>query len=498
MTLTEAMRAEAVLRLVTVEYTSGRLNDALRILKSSADIFDSNHALQGRFRNTLAGVLTLLGKAENRRDYIEQAMVEHTEASAHFEQAGQTSYRARVENNLGFLLSTVGRFDEAHQRISLARRLFIELKDSGGVAQVDETRAQVLLAEGRIKEAERAINGAVGTLEKGGESGTLAEALTTQGLVWARLGRVEESQGKLRRAAEAGESAGSPEEAGKALLTLMEEHAGWLSGRELSEIYVRADELLGKTPDAEMVRRLRRVARRVLEALAASGEAEKGTASWEGFSFYKEVLAYEARVIERALRDGQGSVTRAARLLGFRHHGSLVALLQARHKGLLPMRTPAAPRRRSVVREVTERPRRGGEAGRAATILFVEDSEVVADSVKSALESLGWLVEICADGAEAWRRLKGRERYDLLIFDDDLPGLTGVELVRRARRLAHRRRTPVVVLSAGDAEKEAWRAGADAFLRKPEDVAWLSATVARLLPGEAGEGERSGTGRETL
>ena len=479
-------KARILLRLVTVEFSSGRLNDALRILTGNAEMFDSNHALRGRFRNMVGGALAFLGRAENRRDYIDQAVIEHTEASAHFEHAGHKSYRARTENNLGYLLYAVGRFEEAHKRIDRARRLFIDLKDKGGVAQVDETRARVLLAEGRLKEAERAINGAVRVLEKGGENGTLAEALTTQGLVWARSGKVEESRGRLRRAAEVGEQAGSSEEAGKALLTLLEEHAGWMEGRELWRIYRRADGLLRKTQDAEIVGRLRGCAGRVLDILAAeSGEVVQGEG--EEVTFYRAVLAFEARLIERALREGQGSVTRAARLLGFKHHGSLLALLRSRHKGLKGLRTTPVPRKRSVIKESAARGARAERAQGSVRILFVEDDEGVAESVKLSMDTLGWQVEVCADGAEAWRRLRGRERYDLLIFDNEVTGVSGVELARRVRQLPHRRRTPVIVLSAGDVEKEAWRAGADAFLKKPKDVAWLSATVGRLLPGEREE-----------
>ena len=352
---------------------------------------------------------------------------------------------------------------------------------------MDETRARVLLAEGRVRAAERAVGSAVRVLEKGGENGTLAEALTTQGLVWARLGKVEESRERLRRAAEVGEQAGSSEEAGKALLTLLEEHAGWMEGRELFEVYRRADELLRKTQDAEIVGRLRACAWRVMEVLAASagvgGEAEVEGERGETGSFYKAVKAYEARLIERALREGQGSVTRAARLLGFKHHGSLLALLRARHKELKGLRTPPTPRKRSVSREAGRGGRGAEKEQQPVSILFAEAEAAVAEAVKGSMESLGWQVEVCRSGAEAWRRLRGRERYDLLIFDHELKRLGGIELTRRARQLPHRRRTPVIVLSASDTEKEAWRAGADAVLRKPEDVAWLSATAGRLLPG---------------
>ena len=87
------------------------------------------------------------------------------------------------------------------------------------------------------------------------------------------------------------------------------------------------------------------------------------------------------------------------------------------------------------------------------------------------------------NGAMALRMLEGKEHYDLLLFDNDLPHVNGVELIRRARQLPHRRRTPVVMFSAGDVDAEAWRAGADAVLKKPDDMGRLTAMVKRLLAG---------------
>jgi CheY-like chemotaxis protein len=85
------------------------------------------------------------------------------------------------------------------------------------------------------------------------------------------------------------------------------------------------------------------------------------------------------------------------------------------------------------------------------------------------------------NGATALENLKGDTPYDLIIVDNDLPGLSGLELVLRARSMALRRNTPIIMLSADDCEKEAWRAGANAFLRKPEAVDRLSSTITRLL-----------------
>jgi CheY-like chemotaxis protein len=78
---------------------------------------------------------------------------------------------------------------------------------------------------------------------------------------------------------------------------------------------------------------------------------------------------------------------------------------------------------------------------------------------------------------------EGKEHYDLLISDNDLPHVSGVELIRRVRQLPHRKRTPVIMLSAGDVETEAWKAGVNAFLRKPHDIGNLTAMVKRLLSG---------------
>jgi two-component system chemotaxis response regulator CheY len=114
-------------------------------------------------------------------------------------------------------------------------------------------------------------------------------------------------------------------------------------------------------------------------------------------------------------------------------------------------------------------------------ILHAEDNGAVADAVRETLEERGWAVESCADGAAARRRLAGREHFALLVFDNELPGLGGLELIRRARRLPSRRYLPIIMLSASDVRAEARRAGADAFLRKPNDIGRLAETIARFL-----------------
>lgn len=480
------LRAKILIRCVLVESCSGRYNESLRILTDSARLFEegTNDALKGKFHNELGLVLRKLGTAEHRSDYTDRAIIEYTAASHYFEQAGHTSYQARAENNLGFLLYTIGRYEETHAHLNCARLLFISVKDKGSVAQVDETRARVLLEQGRTRQAERAIRDAVRTLEKGGEQALLAEALTTQGQVLSKLGNFTESLNTLRRAADLAEQAGAVEDAGRALLTLLEEHADRISEYEVLETYQRADSLLKSTQDAEMVARLRVCASRIVAARLAVVRPQRGrnlVDFWADFNLPEKVHAYEARYVQRALIDAQGSITRAARLLGYPHYGTLQSMLEGRHKELSHFRRPVEPRRESIFPGERRRRRRAIKP-RGIRILHAEDSPKVAEAVRDALQELGWKVETCASGVDAMRRIESKERYSLIIFDDDLgSAVSGIELVRRARQLPHRKRTPIIMLSAGDVEPQAWGAGASAFLRKPHDIGRLTATVTRLL-----------------
>jgi CheY-like chemotaxis protein len=115
------------------------------------------------------------------------------------------------------------------------------------------------------------------------------------------------------------------------------------------------------------------------------------------------------------------------------------------------------------------------------TILYVEDHKLVADAVRDTLEAEGWRVVACVDGAAALSRIVSGARYNLLITDNLLPHVDGLELVRYARRLKHRSELPIVMFSAVDCRAEAEQAGVDVFLRKPEDTQRLVPVIHQLL-----------------
>jgi CheY-like chemotaxis protein len=199
-------------------------------------------------------------------------------------------------------------------------------------------------------------------------------------------------------------------------------------------------------------------------------------ATWEGFSLKEAVRRYEKRIIERALRDVGGLVTRAARLLGYVNHNTLIKKLSDQYPELLSARKTPIPRRHSLIfiKDTSKE-------SRHLNILHVEDNRTIADTVKEMLEREGWAVEACADGTTAQEKLSGETHYDVLIFDNKLPGADGIELTRQTRQLSHRRQVPIIMLSASNVEMEARQAGANAFLKKPEEIIVIAETIARLL-----------------
>lgn len=319
-----------------------------------------------------------------------------------------------------------------------------------------------------------------GTLEHGGEQTPLAESLTTHGRALARRGRTQEALLALRRAVRVARQEGDAERAGLAALTIIEELGGRLSDEELSATYERAAELLSGSRNVSTLERLCACALRTLFLL----RGHTSPPLWDGFSLREAVNRYEADLIQKALRASGGSVTRAAQLLGIKYHNGLVSMLNGRHRTLLSERVPALTRRRGIVKvreEPGTRPGPACEAGRAIKILHVEDNQMVAAAVKETLEMEGWTVETCASGVVALGRIQSAAPFDALLFDNELPGMRGVEIVRRAREMPRRRRTPMLMLSASECESEALEAGVDAYLRKPQDVTALADTIRRLL-----------------
>jgi len=284
------LKARAILRFCIVKRHVSPLNEALAYLTANAPVFDkvNSSLLKGCYHQTLGDVLENLWDSEGPKEYLDRALIEYAAASHHFELAQHRYYLANVENNLGFLLYKIHQFEEAHEHLNRARRIFTCLKDRIALAGVDETRARVFLKEKRDAEAEKAARSSVRTLESSDRPSLLAEALKRHGMALARLGHSSAALNAFRRAIDLSQD--SFNRAADVALTAFQE-----LGEQLA----------------------------VKEAITTSGRP-----------LDEELFLLEHELIKYALDDADGRITFAARTLGMSYQ-RLTHKLQTKHKDLL-------------------------------------------------------------------------------------------------------------------------------------------------------------------
>jgi two-component system phosphate regulon response regulator PhoB len=116
-------------------------------------------------------------------------------------------------------------------------------------------------------------------------------------------------------------------------------------------------------------------------------------------------------------------------------------------------------------------------------ILIVEDEEPLTVMLRYNLEKEGFAVETTTNGDDADLRIM-ENPPDLAVIDWMLPGLSGIELVRRLRARPETKRLPIIMLTARGEETERIRGletGADDYIVKPFSVPELLARVHALL-----------------
>lgn len=125
-------------------------------------------------------------------------------------------------------------------------------------------------------------------------------------------------------------------------------------------------------------------------------------------------------------------------------------------------------------------------------IAVLEDDDRQRDWMNSFLIALGHVCHPYADGQRLMRDLR-RESFDLLVLDWNLPGLSGLDVVRWVRNHLHSR-VPVLFVTSHLEEAdlvEAMKAGADDYMTKPvrvpELMARLHALIRRAYPERVGD-----------
>ena len=115
-------------------------------------------------------------------------------------------------------------------------------------------------------------------------------------------------------------------------------------------------------------------------------------------------------------------------------------------------------------------------------ILLVEDDRSLAMGLEYNLRSEGYETVMCPDAEKALEAIEKGPEFDLVVLDWMLPGLNGIEMLRKVR--ADSSRVPVLLLTARDDKEdivEGLDSGADDYMTKPFDLNILLAHIRSLL-----------------
>ena len=119
----------------------------------------------------------------------------------------------------------------------------------------------------------------------------------------------------------------------------------------------------------------------------------------------------------------------------------------------------------------------------AGRILVVDDEPQIRRVMRAALTATGYEVSDARSGEEAVEKL-GDERFDLILLDVNLPGMSGMDACRVIRRETLVPDVPIIMLTVRNAEKdivEALDAGADDYVVKPFGTPELLARIRAAL-----------------
>lgn len=119
----------------------------------------------------------------------------------------------------------------------------------------------------------------------------------------------------------------------------------------------------------------------------------------------------------------------------------------------------------------------------AKIVLTVDDSASIRQMLSFTLESAGYTVIEAEDGKIGLDKAKSNS-VDLVLTDQNMPEMDGLELIRALRGLPQYKRTPILMLTteSGDAMKAQGRAaGATGWLVKPFDPQKLLEVVKKVI-----------------
>jgi len=112
-------------------------------------------------------------------------------------------------------------------------------------------------------------------------------------------------------------------------------------------------------------------------------------------------------------------------------------------------------------------------------VLVVDDEEDIRLLYQEELQEAGYQVAVAADGHEALRMVQ-QNRPDLMTIDIKMPGMDGIELLRRVREI--HRDLPIIICTAyGEYKYDFGTWAGDAYLTKSADLTELKGKIRELL-----------------
>lgn len=117
------------------------------------------------------------------------------------------------------------------------------------------------------------------------------------------------------------------------------------------------------------------------------------------------------------------------------------------------------------------------------TILAVDDSPSIRLMVAHTIRTAGYQVVEASNGNEALR-IAAESSFDMIVTDQNMPGIDGLTLIKSLREQPHYRKTPIIVLTTemGDEMKSKGRAaGATGWMVKPFHPDTLLGVVKRAI-----------------
>ncbi len=117
------------------------------------------------------------------------------------------------------------------------------------------------------------------------------------------------------------------------------------------------------------------------------------------------------------------------------------------------------------------------------TVLVVDDSSAIRQSIKFVLEQNGYSVVEAGDGKDGLEKLEAKDIH-LIISDVNMPNMDGIEFTRQVRANGLYKFTPIIILtteSQGSKMEEGKAAGATGWIVKPFDSDKLMGVINKIM-----------------